>query len=101
NRSAGSWKTLGDLLNELRFVPQPLASKQPPELRTEPDDLAVLIFTSGTWVRGILASDYGVDIDKVEWITFEDPHIAEYRDPEFVKRASPGKELVQMLLDGE
>jgi 4,5-dihydroxyphthalate decarboxylase len=57
--------------------------------------------TTGTWVRGILASDYGVDISKVEWITFEDPHIAEYRDPEFVKRASPGKELVQMLLDGE
>jgi 4,5-dihydroxyphthalate decarboxylase len=57
--------------------------------------------TTGTWVRGILASDYGVDINKVEWVTFEDPHVAEYRDPEFVKRASPGKELVQMLLDGE
>jgi 4,5-dihydroxyphthalate decarboxylase len=37
--------------------------------------------TTGTWVRGILASDYGVDINKVEWITFEDPHVAEYRDP--------------------
>src|SRR5260370_36888020 len=37
--------------------------------------------TTGAWVRGILASDYGVDINKVEWITFEDPHIAEYRDP--------------------
>src|SRR5437588_11857784 len=57
--------------------------------------------TTGTWVRGILASDYGVDLDKVEWITFEDPHVAEYRDPTFVKRAPPGKELVQMLLDGE
>ncbi|HTZ02404.1 MAG TPA: hypothetical protein VMC05_08735 [Xanthobacteraceae bacterium] len=57
--------------------------------------------TTGTWVRGILASDYGVDLDKVEWITFEDPHVAEYRDPDTVKRAPPGKELVQMLLDGE
>src|ERR1700761_8531436 len=57
--------------------------------------------TTGTWVRGILASDYGVDLDKVEWITFEDPHIAEYHDPDIVKRAPPGKELVQMLLDGE
>jgi 4,5-dihydroxyphthalate decarboxylase len=57
--------------------------------------------TTGTWVRGILASDYGVDINKVEWTTFEDPHVAEYRDPQFVKRAAPGKELVQMLLDGE
>jgi 4,5-dihydroxyphthalate decarboxylase len=57
--------------------------------------------TTGTWVRGILASDYGVDLDKVEWITFEDPHLAEYHDPDIVKRAPPGKELVQMLLDGE
>jgi len=57
--------------------------------------------TTGTWVRGILASEYGVDLDKVEWITFEDPHVAEYRDPDVVKRAPAGKELAQMLLDGE
>src|SRR5262249_16529090 len=54
-----------------------------------------------TWVRGILASEYGVDLDSIEWITFEDPHVAEYRDPAFVKRAPAGKELAQMLLDGE
>src|ERR1700757_2125564 len=57
--------------------------------------------TTGTWVRGILASDYGVDLDKVEWITFEDPHVAEYRDPGRIRRAPPGKELLPMLLDGE
>ncbi len=57
--------------------------------------------TTGTWVRGILASDYGVDLSKIEWISFEDPHVAEYRDPSFVKRAPAGKEMVQMLLDGE
>jgi 4,5-dihydroxyphthalate decarboxylase len=57
--------------------------------------------TTGTWVRGILAEDYGVDLDEVQWITFEDPHVAEYVDPKAIKRAPPGKELVQMLLDGE
>lgn len=57
--------------------------------------------TTGTWVRGILASDYGVDLNKVEWITFEDPHVAEFHDPDIVKRAPPGKEIAQMLLDGE
>jgi 4,5-dihydroxyphthalate decarboxylase len=57
--------------------------------------------TTGTWVRGILASDYGVDIDSIEWITFEDPHVAEYHDPAFIKRAPAGKNMVQMLLDGE
>jgi 4,5-dihydroxyphthalate decarboxylase len=57
--------------------------------------------TTATWVRGILADEYGVDLDNVEWITFEDPHVAEYRDPPAVKRAAAGKELAQMLLDGE
>jgi 4,5-dihydroxyphthalate decarboxylase len=57
--------------------------------------------TTGTWVRGILASEYGIDIGKVEWITFEDPHVAEYEDPPIVKRAPAGKDMVQMLLDGE
>ncbi len=57
--------------------------------------------TTGAWVRGILADDYGVDIDRVKWITFEDPHLAEYRDPAIVERAPEGKNIVQMLLDGE
>jgi 4,5-dihydroxyphthalate decarboxylase len=57
--------------------------------------------TTGTWVRGILESDYGVKLDSIEWITFENPHVAEYWDPSFVKRAPEGKEMAKMLLDGE
>jgi 4,5-dihydroxyphthalate decarboxylase len=57
--------------------------------------------TTGAWLRGILADDYGVDVHSIRWITFEDPHLAEYQDPEFVERAPEGKELTQMLLDGE
>src|SRR5436189_1023100 len=34
--------------------------------------------TTGVWVRGILADEFGVDLNKIEWITFEDPHVAEY-----------------------
>jgi len=57
--------------------------------------------TTSTWVRGILGEEYGIDYNKVEWISFEDPHVAEYRDPPFVKRAAAGKEMAQMLIDGE
>jgi 4,5-dihydroxyphthalate decarboxylase len=57
--------------------------------------------TTGAWVRGILADDYDVDLTRLRWITFEDPHVAEYRDPDNVERAPAGKQLVQMLLDGE
>ena len=57
--------------------------------------------TTGMWVRGILAGDYDVDLQSITWVTFEEPHLAEYRDPRNVERAPEGKELKQMLLDGE
>jgi 4,5-dihydroxyphthalate decarboxylase len=77
------------------------AALKPSELEGKRVGVRAYTVTTGTWVRGILASDYGVDINKVEWITFEDPHVAEYRDPDVVRRAPQGKELAQMLLDGE
>ncbi|MSP93943.1 MAG: hypothetical protein EXR00_01630 [Alphaproteobacteria bacterium] len=57
--------------------------------------------TTGAWVRGFLAEDYGVDLDSIVWVTFEDPHVAEYKDPPIVERAPEGKIIKQMLLDGE
>lgn len=57
--------------------------------------------TTGCWVRGFLAEDYGVDLDRITWVTFEEPHLAEYKDPANVVRAPEGKTLKQMLLDGE
>jgi len=57
--------------------------------------------TTGAWVRGFLADDYGVDVNRIRWVTFEDPHLAEYKDPEIVERAPEGRTLKQMLLDGE
>ena len=55
--------------------------------------------TTGAWIRGILANDYGVDLDKIKWVTFEDPHVAEYIDT--TERAPKHKKILQMLLDGE
>jgi 4,5-dihydroxyphthalate decarboxylase len=57
--------------------------------------------TTGVWVRGILGEDYGVDLSSIKWVTFEEGHVAEYDDPPNVRRAPEGKQLVQMLLDGE
>lgn len=57
--------------------------------------------TTATWVRGILADDYGVDLSKVHWVTFEDPHVAEFRDPPNATRMAPGKDITAMVLSGE
>ena len=55
--------------------------------------------TTGAWLRGILANDYGVDLNSIDWVTFEDAHVAEFQDT--TKRAPAGKQIVQMLVDGE
>jgi len=55
--------------------------------------------TTGAWLRGILAEDHGVDLDSIDWVTFEDAHVAEFKDT--TKRAPAGKQIIQMLLDGE
>ena len=57
--------------------------------------------TTVAWIRGILADDHGVDLDRVKWVTFEDAHVAEYRDPPGVERAAEGKTPLAMLLAGE
>jgi 4,5-dihydroxyphthalate decarboxylase len=55
--------------------------------------------TTGTWVRGHLAFDYGVDLDKVHWVTFEEPHVAECEDRS--ERAPPRRKIIEMLLAGD
>ena len=57
--------------------------------------------TTGVWLRGILQNDYGLDIARVRWVTFEDAHVAEYRDPPNAERASADKDMLKMLFDGE
>jgi 4,5-dihydroxyphthalate decarboxylase len=57
--------------------------------------------TTITWVRGILANDYGIDVDRIHWVSQEDGHVAEYKEPPEVERAPPQKDLLQMLRDGQ
>lgn len=57
--------------------------------------------TTVTWVRGVLAEDYGVPLDQVYWVTFEDGHLAEFADPAGFERAPAGRSMVDMLLAGE
>ena len=57
--------------------------------------------TTGAWIRGILWKDYAVDLAAVKWVTFEDAHVAEAKDPSGVERAAAGKDITKMLIDGE
>jgi 4,5-dihydroxyphthalate decarboxylase len=57
--------------------------------------------TTSTWIREILYQEYRVDQDRVSWVTFETPHVAEFRDPPNVRRAPEGATMESMLLSGE
>jgi 4,5-dihydroxyphthalate decarboxylase len=57
--------------------------------------------TTGAWIRHILAEDHRVDLARIRWITFEEAHVAEFRDPPNVQRAPAGKEIMAMLRSGE
>ena len=56
--------------------------------------------TTGLWLRGTLQEEYGLSPDRMNWVTFEGAHVAEYQDPGWVRRAPAGASLLGMLKDG-
>ena len=57
-------------------------------------------FTPGVWTRGILQSEYDVDLSTVTWVLSGDEHVAEYEAPSNVVSSSAA-DLGEMLLSGE
>jgi len=57
--------------------------------------------TTGLWVRGILQHEYGVDLDKVTWLTIDESHLSEHHDPPNCQRLPAGAKLGEMMLSGE
>lgn len=57
--------------------------------------------TTPTWVRGFLMDDFGIEVEKVDWLVQGDGHVAECTDPSWVRRMSGDKDLFTALQDGE
>jgi 4,5-dihydroxyphthalate decarboxylase len=57
--------------------------------------------TTGTWLRGMLHDQFGLQLDTLKWVTFEPAHVDGYVDPTNAVRAPEGKTLAGMLRDGE
>ncbi|MGW4906279.1 hypothetical protein [Streptomyces sp. NPDC004270] len=56
--------------------------------------------TTGVWVRGFLTEQYGVDLRRIDWRTYEGAHVDAARDPAWVTRAPEGARLQADFLDG-
>jgi 4,5-dihydroxyphthalate decarboxylase len=57
--------------------------------------------TTGVWARGILADEYGVDLNRVTWVLTGDEHVAEYRPPANVVPAPAGASVDELLATGD
>src|SRR3984893_18944788 len=56
--------------------------------------------TTGLWVRGILQTEYGVDLKKITWAASDDEHVAEYRPPANANYSLRGQSLPDLLASG-
>ena len=58
--------------------------------------------TTGLWARGMLQSEYGVDLDKITFVPTDDEHIPEFEAPKNVDYARfRGRSLAELLVNGE
>lgn len=56
-------------------------ARSPEELRGKRIGVRAYSQTTGLWVRGWLAEEYGVTADSVTWVTTEGSHAEDYQDP--------------------
>jgi 4,5-dihydroxyphthalate decarboxylase len=56
--------------------------------------------TTGAWVRGALADQFGIDWRAIDWVTYEGSHLRGTPDPEGVRRAPDCANLREDLMEG-
>jgi 4,5-dihydroxyphthalate decarboxylase len=74
--------------------------KSPKDLEGKKVGVRAYTVTTGVWARGILATEYGVDLDKVTWVVVDEEHVQEYQKPSNVLE-QPGANLGEMVARGE
>jgi 4,5-dihydroxyphthalate decarboxylase len=57
--------------------------------------------TTGTWLRGMLHDQFGLDLASLRWVTFESAHVDGFTDPPNARRAGNGATLAGLLRSGE
>ncbi len=74
---------------------------RPQDLRGKRIGVRSYCVTTVTWIRGMLQADHGIAPEANRWITFEDAHVTQWRDPPWAERVDPSRDMLQMLEAGE
>jgi 4,5-dihydroxyphthalate decarboxylase len=76
--------------------------QKPSDLEGKKAGVRAYTVTTGVWARGILASEYGLDLDKVTWVLADEEHVEQFhKDAPKNAVYQIGANLGQMLADGE
>lgn len=57
--------------------------------------------TTGVWIRGILQNEYGIELNDINWIVQEGPHVPEWNDPDMVTLEESDESLLSLLKAGK
>ncbi|OLL32317.1 hypothetical protein BTH42_07680 [Burkholderia sp. SRS-W-2-2016] len=57
--------------------------------------------TAAVWTRGIFADEYGVDPDRITWLTEEEENVSSFATPPNVQRLPEGQSLAELMQRGE
>jgi 4,5-dihydroxyphthalate decarboxylase len=76
--------------------------QKPSDLEGKKAGVRAYTVTTGVWARGILSSEYGVDLKKVNWVLADEEHVQQFQyDAPSNATYQLGANLGQMLAEGE
>jgi 4,5-dihydroxyphthalate decarboxylase len=75
--------------------------RHPKDLEEKAVGVRAYSVTAAVWTRGILAEEYGLDLDRVTWFTEEDENVETFVPPANVRRVASDSSLAAMLEAGE
>ena len=75
--------------------------QEPRDLEGKRVGIRAYTVTAGTWTRGVLAEEYGLDTSKVQWVTDDEEHIPDVELPPNVYKAPADKKLSQLFAEGD
>ena len=83
------------------MVPVDSPIRTPKDLEGQRIGIRAYTVTAGTWTRGVMINEFGLDPDKVTWVVEEDENVIGQELPPNVERAPAGKSLGQLLIEGD
>ena len=83
------------------MVPVDSPIKTPKDLEGQRVGIRAYTVTAGTWTRGVMINEFGLDPDKVRWVVEEDENVIGQQLPPNVERAPEGKSLAQLFVEGD